>query len=283
MKKILLTVLFSVIFMSLNHTSIGALEVTPEKFIVQDHDFGRYYTLNLKNTEDEAVTLTLEEILTTLDNTNIVISNTKTEQKFLEIGKSEITIDKSSEYPLEVRFKFAENKSINQFPALSIKDKSTQQEIIVPFLAQCNKCEFGLENTIEKNNTTIIFDKSFEINGQIQNTGGKFVNVKGDITVIKNGNIVKETVLNDQISGILFPKNSKNYTYTYTHSDNILESIGSYTVESRIYNDINGLVNGTRITYIYVPIELIIIIVSLILLITFVTIVLKLRRKKSVK
>jgi hypothetical protein len=291
-KAILFSVLILLIF-GLNGSVIkaqGQISFSPTQIIVRENELGKRYTITITNTSDVEYTLSVEEKNAKITDNNLELLETEVALKRLEIPVAEFKVKANDKYELVVRAKIFTNESFESFPSLVIKEKinpqsqtTAQFQTIIPFIIQNTKGESKIESTFTINAQNYSIDPKIIVLGTIENRGTKFSSLSGTIVIMKNGIIIDEQEITSQISGLLFPNESRNYSTDWTISQDFFDGLGEYTIESRVNNDETSNSSIMRISFIYIPKNLIIAslgtLIGIVLLISIISIIKKSKQK----
>lgn len=250
------------IFGRINIKAEELISFSPSQIIVKENDLGKKYTITITNSSPVPYTFTTTEQLIKTDNTVSTILPIVITNKRLEIAKNEFTVNANSSYELIVRVKIFTNETFESFPALILKEKATNNnqinvllETIIPFIIQNTKGESKIDSILSINVQNYTLDPKLIVEGTISNVGTKFFNVSGTVVISKNDVRVAEKELTSQIqlSGLFFPQDTRNFMVDWTNDKEYFDGLGEYTVESRITNDETNKTIVNKITFIYIP------------------------------
>jgi len=293
LKSVLLIALFTLSF-SLFSNSIKALEsqiaFSPSQIIVKETDLGKKYIITITNTTNTDYTfLTEEKSVKKTDNTLDLIETTPLTKR-LEIMSNEFKVKSNSKFELTVRVKIFSNESFEALPALLIKEKADPKnqlkvliQSVIPFIVQNKNGNFKIDNTFTLNAQNYTIDPKVIITGTASNNGTKFCNLSGTVLISKNGVVIDEKELTSQINGLIFPNEKRNYLNEWNISKDYFDGLGEYTIESRINNDETDTTSVMKISFIYIPKNLILTVAGAVLgiglIISIINIIKKSKRK----
>jgi hypothetical protein len=266
------------------------ISFSPSQIIVKENELGKRYTITITNTSNTEYTFNVEEKNVKKTSDKLELLDTEVVLKRIEIPISEFKVKANDKFELSVRIKIFSNESFESFPSLVINEKAnplTQTKIlfqaVIPFIVQNTKGESKIENVYTINAQNYTIDPKISILGTIDNKGSKFSNLSGSILILKNGKIIDEKEITSQISGLFFPGETRNYSLDWTITQDYFDGLGEYTVESRVNNDETSNTSVMKISFMYIPKNLIIVaigsLVGIVLLIGLISIVKKSRRK----
>jgi hypothetical protein len=266
------------------------ISFSPSQIIVKENELGKRYTITITNTSNTEYTFNVEEKNVKKTSDKLELLDTEVVLKRIEIPISEFKVKANDKFELSVRIKIFSNESFESFPSLVINEKAnplTQTKIlfqaVIPFIVQNTKGESKIENVYTINAQNYTIDPKISILGTIENKGSKFSNLSGSILILKNGKIIDEKEITSQISGLFFPGETRNYSLDWTITQDYFDGLGEYTVESRVNNDETSNTSVMKISFMYIPKNLIIVaigsLVGIVLLIGLISIVKKSRRK----
>jgi P pilus assembly chaperone PapD len=259
---------------------------SPTQIIVKETDLGKRYTITITNSSNTDYVFNVEERNAKKSADQLELLDTDVVLKRLEIPTSEFKVKANDKYELVVRVKIFTNESFDAFPSLVIKEKSdpTNQlkillQTVIPFIIQNTKGESKIENSFSISAQNYTIDPKISIVGTVDNKGTKFSNLSGTILILKDGKIIDEKEITSQISGLLFPGESRNYKIDWTINQDYFDGLGEYTLESRVNNDETSNTSVMKISYIYIPQNLIIVtlggVLGLALLVIVINIIVK--------
>lgn len=299
-KKIISIIILSLLIILTNITQPvkaeegSGITISPGKVIMQINDYGKKYIFTVKNNSEAKISFTASEGLISQDENGVTIPlDREVTTSYLEILTPEIEVVSGESAEIVVRTRIIGNETTLSFPALVIKsvpEKSTDiavnYEMYIPFIAQ------NTTGVVSMNAETAIDANSFstnpilDINGKITNDGDKFFNPSGTVTILKDGVKIHEQEITTQITGLLMPEKSIEYHVTWNNeNDDILDALGEYTVETRITSDLSDKIYGSRINYMFIPINLIYIsagiVVGLIVILISIKIIKTLKKKRN--
>jgi hypothetical protein len=263
---------------------------SPTQLIVKVNELGKRYTITITNTSEIDYSFTVEEKKTKKTDNTFNIFDTEITSKRLEIPISEFTVKAKDKFELTVRIKIFTNESFESFPSLLIKEKVDPKnqskilfQIAIPFIVQTSNGESKIENSFTINAQNYTIDPKISVLGTIENTGTKFCNLSGTILILKNGKIIDEKEITSQISGLSFPNETRNYSMDWINTQDYFDGLGEYSVEARVNNDETSKTSIMRISFIYIPKNLIIAtiggVVGIVFIISIVSIIKKARKK----
>ncbi len=244
--------------------------VAPSQVIMQTNDLGKKYSITITNNTSSLLTLSAEEGLVSRSNSGATVPVEQAiTQNFFEIPSQQISIDPGQKFELIVRTKIIKTTDFNVFPALHIKQATKNNEEVaiayafyIPFIIQDSIGDLLMDTFMTINIDKITFSPDIYINGKVNNKGNKFFDPKGTVVILKDSVKLQEQEITSQISGILFPGETKEYQYNWTLFNSNWNSVGEYTVESRITNDLSDKVTVSKIKFIYIPMQLIYLIIG---------------------
>jgi P pilus assembly chaperone PapD len=259
---------------------------SPTQIIVKETDLGKRYTITITNSSNTDYIFNVEERNAKKSNDQLELLDTELVLKRLEIPTSEFKVKANDKYELVVRVKIFTNESFDAFPSLVIKEKADSAnqlkilvQTVIPFIIQNTKGESKIENSFSINAQNYTIDPKISLIGIVENTGTKFSNLSGTILILKDGKIIDEKEITSQISGLLFPGETRNYNIDWTVSQDYFDGLGEYTLESRVNNDETSNTSVMKISYIYIPQNLIILslgsILGLALLVVVINVIVK--------
>ena len=266
------------------------ISFSPTQVIVRENELGKRYTITVTNTSSTEYTFSVEEKNAKITDNNLELLETEIALRRLEIPVVEFKVKANDKYELVVRAKIFTNESFESFPSLVIKEKRNPQnqttaqfQTIIPFIIQNTKGESKIESTFTINAQNYSIDPKIYILGTVENMGTKFSSLSGTIVILKNGKIIDEKEITSQISGLLFPNETRNYSTDWTVNQDYFDGLGEYTIESRVNNDETSNSSIMRISFIYIPKNLIIAtlgtLIGIVLLISIISIIKKSKQK----
>jgi hypothetical protein len=297
-KKILFSMccllIANIIFLSNTRATEESVTFSPSQVIVNEKDLGKNYTITVNNTSATPYTFTVEEQLVTKEGEKMTILPATIENKRLEIAKNEFSLKANEKIDLTVRVKIFSNESFESFPALIFKEKASNStnikvllQSIIPFIVQNTKGEYKLDSSMSLNVQNYTTDNKITIEGIVTNIGTKFFNTSGVVVISKNGVTLAEKELTSQISGLFFPKETRDFKIGWTNDKDYFDALGEYTVESRITNNETNKTLINRTTFIYIPKNLIVLLISalggIVGLIIIISIIKKIIRNSKLK
>jgi len=283
-------ILFSTLTFNSHSKAEETITFSPTQIVVQETDLGKRYTITITNTSKNDIVFNVEERNAKKSKDQLELLDTEVVLKRLEIPTSEFKVKANDKYELVVRVKIYTNESFDAFPSLVIKEKSDPSnqlkillQTVIPFIVQNTKGESKIENIFSINAQNYTIDPKISILGSVDNKGTKFSNLSGTILILKDGKIIDEREITSQISGLLFPGETRNYKIDWTVSQDYFEGLGEYTLESRVNNDETSNTSVMKISYIYIPQNLIIATLGSILGLTLLIIIINIIVKKVKK
>lgn len=266
------------------------ISFSPTQVIVRENELGKRYTITVTNTSSTEYTFSVEEKNAKIANNNLELLNTETTLKRLEIPVTEFKVKANDKYELIVRAKIFTNESFDSFPSIVIKEKTNPQsqttaqfQTIIPFIIQNTKGEAKIESSFTVNAQNYSIDPKISIMGTIENKGTKFCSLSGTIVILRNGKIIDEKEITSQISGLLFPNETRNYSIDWTVNQDFFDGLGEYTIESRVNNDETSNTSIMKISFRYIPKNLIITTVGSLIGIVLVISILRVIKKSKQK
>lgn len=266
------------------------ISFSPTQVIVRENELGKRYTITVTNTSSTEYTFSVEEKNAKITDNNLELLDTETTLKRLEIPVTEFKIKANDKYELIVRAKIFTNESFDSFPSLIVKEKTNPQsqttaqfQTIIPFIIQNTKGESKIENSFTVNAQNYSIDPKISILGTIENKGTKFCSLSGTIVILRNGKIIDEKEITSQISGLLFPNETRNYSIDWTVNQDFFDGLGEYTIESKVNNDETSNTSIMKISFMYIPKNLIIAtmgsLIGIVLVISIIRVIKKSKQK----
>lgn len=259
------TFLLSLLFLNANVKALeGQIAFSPSQITVKESDLGKKYTISITNSTSSDYTFTTEEKSVKKTDNSLEILDTTPITRRLEIASSEFKVKSNSKFELQVRVKIFSNESFEALPALLIKEKADPKnqlkvliQSVIPFIVQNKNGIFKIDNNFSINAQNYTLDPKVLISGTAINNGTKFCNLSGSVLLSRNGSIIDEKEITSQISGLIFPNEKRNYSNEWNISKDFFEGLGEYTIESRINNDETDTTSVMKISFIYIPKNLI--------------------------
>lgn len=304
--KLLSGFVASVLFIGFLATSVHAedqkavngVTVEPSKIVMQINDYGKVYTFTITNTTGAKINLTASEGLVTQneDGTTAPL-NEEVKKSFIEILNNKVTIEDGKTAEIKVRTKIVGNDTTAKFPAMVLKSSDNASagigiayELYIPIIAQNTSGKLSMASEMKIDVENYSFTPNVTVSGTVTNDGDKFYTPSGTIVILKDGVKIQEQEISSQIAEILMPGKTRQFNYTWTNPKQSYDGVGEYTVETRITNNQSEKIVGSRIKYIYVPMQLVYIvagavggIVLLVIVINVVKTIVKKNRKPKVQ
>jgi len=282
---------FSICIFSNNIKALESqIAFSPSQITVKETDLGKKYIITITNSTNTDYTFVTEERSVKKTDNTLDLIETSPLTKRLEIMSNEFKVKSNSKFELTVRVKIFSNESFEALPALLIKEKVDPKnqlklliQSVIPFIVQNKNGAFKIDNTFSLNAQNYTIDPKIIITGTASNNGTKFCNLSGSIIISKNGAVIDEKEITSQISGLIFPNEKRVYLNEWNITKDYFDGLGEYTIESRINNDETDTTSVMKISFIYIPKNLILTVAGVILgmglIISIISIIRKSKKK----
>lgn len=266
MKRLTRSIFVCSLFIALFAFPVAAQENNPEKSLVVSpsfntvdaNDLGKTYTLKITNNTPADSVLRPSEVSIKRSLTgNIELVNDK-QLNVLEFSKSEITVKAGETIDFPVRIKLTLSDNVDVFPAVEFKliggdGTSVVGGIVTPFIIQDFDGNLDVQLNFNSNQPGIATGNQLRLTGKVINSGQKFFNPAGTISVFKGDKKIFEKQITDQIQGLLLPNESKNFTVDWTNELEGTDALGTYNIELKISASPYNQSFVTRINQVFVP------------------------------
>jgi len=247
-------------------TPSGAITISPSVNYIYENDYRKDITITVKNDSTEKITFNLiEKSLEAikLGESQLQIGDSK---NYLIIKSANLTLEPQTEGTVIVSVK-SSVKTYDYYPALMFeiqdaaqKDKlNLNAEIYSLFILQNKTGELAIDlNTAVKKDLPFVYAKNMEFDGKIINTGQKFFDPQGSITITKAGKSVYEKQITTEIAGMLYPNKERIFSLKWQPSLSLLNRIGVYEVTTQVKPSPYEEQTTQKITVVYIPQEILI-------------------------
>ena len=295
-QKLILTALILLSFASLNKVaaqdqqpaaSSSAVSVSPSFTYIDKNALGQNYQITIKNTSNKKITVTPAEKSVTIKDGKTVPASEPVRQNLLEFKSTPFDVEANAEAKFDVRVKLSVGKVSGSFPALSFTTSSAEGnvgvsgELFSVFLIQDFDGSLSADINVNLSAGSITADKNFNINGTVVNNGEKFYNPAGTVTIFKGDQKLYEQQITSDIQGELFPSESKDFKISWQNELTGLNSVGSYTIQTKITPAPFSQTFVAKVQIFYFPVDLILLVIPVIAVIAIIIIVVKNLRRKG--
>jgi hypothetical protein len=236
----------------------NSIKVYPASLIVNEKDVGKDVAITIENNTSASMDFSITEIQVQKTDNNISPLENKIEgiKRQFEFDQTTITVAPNSKRDFTMRIKLTISSNKNIFPAVSIKPATpgtVQSEFIVPFFVQTFNGTYVLDNDMSAGDYSFITSPEITVKGTVKNSGQKFFDPRGTVTISKNDTRIAELEITTQINGMLLPGESRNYELKYKFPDQI-KDLGQYTIESKVNSDLSDKSVIVKTSMVFVPI-----------------------------
>ena len=265
--------------------SESGLIVSPSVLIVEDKDQGKTFTVKITNNSAETYQLSIAEtrIIRSEEGRLVPVTSDK-DKNFLEINASELTLTPNSEESFRVRLKLSA-KITDRYPGILISRSTTNKKksssesgaviinsIIIPVLTQNFQGELKADNNLNIDYSVLSPNNSFKVTGELANTGEKFFDPSGSLSIYKDGVKLYEHQITSQVQGLFFPEEKKSYNFTWLNNLDLLQKIGNYTFESKVNAVSANKTFVSKVQFFYLPIDILLLLLAAGLFLLFILI-----------
>lgn len=262
------------------------ITISPETIRVGETDIGKTYTITITNGTSDKIKLKAEEIRLIAD--SVEVDESEFSESALEIFVDEFEIEPGKSYEHKLRIKFISGDFTSSFPGISytnIEDNviDLSYEKNIPVFIQNRTGEYKADIELTLNHENITTDPNILVSGSITNSGNKFFEGTLLLNIYKNNEIVEEADLTEQIEGLMFPEDSKEFEFSYDISNTSWQDYSEYKVEIKLSNDINSNTKVASINLMFIPLETVYVAGGAILALIFIIFSLFFYKKKNNK
>lgn len=262
------------------------ITISPETIRVGETDIGKTYTITITNGTSNKIKLKAEEIRLIAD--SVEVDESEFSESALEIFVDEFEIEPGKSYEHKLRIKFISGDFTSSFPGISytnIEDNviDLSYEKNIPVFIQNRTGEYKADIELTLNHENITTDPNILVSGSITNSGNKFFEGTLLLNIYKNNEIVEEADLTEQIEGLMFPEDSKEFEFSYDISNTSWQDYSEYKVEIKLSNDINSNTKVASINLMFIPLETVYVAGGAILALIFIIFSLFFYKKKNNK
>jgi len=264
------------------------LILSPSLTYVYDEDYGKTYNIKIENNSNAVLHIFPKEIhiLKKPSDTLEIIQIANIDKHYLKFDTKEIQIAPNDTYILKTRIKLNID-NFEKYPAVLFATNNSDNtesnlstELYSVFILQDTNATIDYEITANvTSNLPFVYADTFNLTGVLTNTGNKFFEPTGNISISKSGSLLDTKQITTQIQGVLLSNEQKTFSTKFQPTGNILEKTGIYEIKI----DIKATPYSKAVVYnfniVYIPQEILVGGVITILTIIALTIIIKFKKR----